>query len=67
MLLCAVACHRLISTDYPDYSEYIDKYAIEEMSDYQRRIDAIDANEELSELFDELENEDDENDESTED
>ena len=55
----------LISTDYPDYSEYMDKYAIEEMSDNRRWIDAIDDNEELSELFDELEN-DDENDESDE-
>jgi hypothetical protein len=56
----------LISTDYPDYSEYIDKYAIEEMSDNRRWIDAIDDNDELSELFDELENEDDENDGSSE-
>ena len=56
----------LISTDYPDYSEYIDKYAIEEMIDNRRWIDAIDDNAELSELFDELENEDDENDESNE-
>ena len=56
----------LISTDYPDYSEHIDKYAIEEMSEYRHWIDAIDDNEELSELFDELENEDDENDESGE-
>ena len=47
----------LISTDYPDYSEYIGKYAIAEMSEYRRWIDAIDDNEELSELFDELENE----------
>jgi hypothetical protein len=54
----------LISTDYPDYSEYIEKYAIEEMSENRRWIDAIDDNEELSELFDGLENEDDENDES---
>jgi hypothetical protein len=53
----------LISTDYPDYSEYIDKYAIEEMSDNRRWIDAIDDNAELSDLFDELENEDDESDE----
>lgn len=56
----------LISTDYPDYSGYIDKYAVEEMSDNRRWIDAIDDNAELSELFDELENEDDENDESNE-
>lgn len=56
----------LISTDYPDYSEYIDKYAIEEMSDNRRWIDAIEGDDELSELFDELENEDDENDESDE-
>ena len=43
-----------------------DKYAVEEMSDNRRWIDAIDDNAELSELFDELENEDDENDESVE-
>ncbi|MBR2388236.1 MAG: hypothetical protein IKB02_05655 [Clostridia bacterium] len=53
----------LVSTDYPDYSEYIDKYAIEEMSEKRRWIDAIDDNEELTALFDELENESDENDE----
>jgi hypothetical protein len=46
----------LISTNYPDYSEYIDKYAIEEMSEHRRFIDAIDDNEELTALFDELEN-----------
>jgi hypothetical protein len=51
----------LISTDYPDYSEYIDKYAIKEMSDNRRWIDAIDDNEELSKLFDDLENEDENN------
>jgi hypothetical protein len=51
----------LISTDYPNYSEYIDKYAIEEMSDNRRWIAAIEDDDELSELFDELENEDDEN------
>lgn len=45
----------LISTDYPDYSEHIDKYAIEEMCDNRRWIDAIDDNAELSELFDRLE------------
>ena len=53
----------LISTDYPDYSEYIDKYAIEEMSDNRHWVDAIEDNDELNELFDELENEDDESDE----
>lgn len=57
----------LVSTDYPDYSEYIDKYAIEEMNDNRREIDTIDGNEELTKLFDELENEDDENGESNED
>ena len=50
----------LISTDYPDYSEFIDKYVIEEMSDNRRWIDEIDGNEELSELFDELERDEDE-------
>ena len=56
----------LISTDYPDYSEYIDKYAIEEMGDNRRWVDAIEDDDELSALFDELENDDDENDESGE-
>lgn len=56
----------LISTDYPNYSEYINRYAIEEMSENRHWIDAIDDNEKLSELFDELENDDDENGESSE-
>lgn len=55
----------LISTDYPDYSEYIDEYAIEEMSDNRYYIDSIESDDELSALFDELE-QDDENDESNE-
>lgn len=46
----------LVSTDYPDYSDYLDKYAIEEMSENRRWIDAIDGEEELTALFDELEN-----------
>lgn len=45
----------LISTDYPNYSKYIDKYAVEEMSDNRRWIDAIEDDDELSALFDDLE------------
>lgn len=46
----------LVSTDYPDYSDHLDHYAIERMSTHRNEVDTIDRNEELSELFDELEN-----------
>jgi hypothetical protein len=45
----------LVSTNYPDYSAYNDKYAIEEMSDNRSWVDTIDNDPELSALFDELE------------
>ena len=48
----------LVSSDYRDYSEYIDRYAVEEMAENRHYIDTIDDNEELAELFDELENDD---------
>lgn len=45
----------LVSSDYKDYSTYLDRYAIEAMSENRRYIDTIDDNEELFALFDELE------------
>lgn len=45
----------LISTDYPDYSDKLDGYAVQEMSDSRHWIDAIDDSDELTELFDKLE------------
>ena len=45
----------LVSSDYKDYSAYLDSYAIEEMSENRRYIDGIEDNPELSALFDELE------------
>ena len=46
----------LISTDYPDYSDKLDSYAVEEMVENRYYIDTIDKDSELSELFNELEN-----------
>ena len=45
----------LVSTDYPDYTAYLDHYAVEEMSECRQWIDSIDDNDELSALFDKLE------------
>lgn len=45
----------LCSTDYPDYSDHIDTYAIEAMLENRDEIDSIDNDETLSELFDALE------------
>ena len=45
----------LVSTDYPDYSDYLDEYAINEMLENRSWIDTIEDNEELNALFDELE------------
>lgn len=49
-------CGNLVSTDYPDYSDMLDEYIIDDMLENRRWIDTIDENPELSELFDELEN-----------
>lgn len=46
----------LVSSNYKDYSDHLDHYAIEAMEENRNDIYAIDENEELSELFDELEN-----------
>lgn len=45
----------LVSTDYPDYTAYLDHYAVEEMGECRQWIDTIDSDNELSALFDELE------------
>lgn len=54
----------LVSTDYPDYSDMLDEYIIDDMLENRRWIDTIDENPELSELFDELENAEEQNDEN---
>lgn len=46
----------LISTDYPDYSDYMDKDAIKAMEQNRGYIDTINNTLELCALFDELEN-----------
>ena len=48
----------LVSSDYIDYSDKLDKYVIEEMHENRQYIDSIENDEELSALFDELEMED---------
>lgn len=45
----------LISSDYKDYSDKLDEYAIEEMSENRNYIDSIENDDTLAELFDELE------------
>jgi hypothetical protein len=45
----------LVSTNYPDYSDKLDRYAVEDMLENRVYIDAIDDNEKLAALFDELE------------
>ena len=50
----------LISTDYKDYSDRLDEYAVKEMSEHREYIDTIANDEVLTELFDELERENDE-------
>lgn len=50
----------LVSTNYPDYSDYLCENTIEDMVENRDEIDAIDENSGLSELFDELENLEDE-------
>lgn len=50
----------LVSSDYKDYSAYLDHYAIEDMSNNRRWVDSIEDDEELSALFDELEEDEEE-------
>lgn len=49
----------LVSADYKDYSDKLDDYAVEEMSENRRHIYSIEDNDELSAMFDELEETDD--------
>lgn len=46
----------LVSADYKDYTGYLDKYAIEAISENRHYIDCIEQSDELAALFDELEN-----------
>lgn len=46
----------LVSADYKNYTGYLDKYAIEAMSENRRYIDSIEQSDKLAALFDELEN-----------
>ena len=50
----------LVSSDYKDYSAYLDNYAIEAMRENRSYIDSIDDNEKLTALFDELEQDENE-------
>ena len=50
----------LVSSDYKDYSAYLDRYAIEAMSENRNYIYSINNDEELTALFDELEQEENE-------
>lgn len=45
----------LVSSNYKDYSDKLDEYAIEEMSENRNYIDSIENDDILSGLFDELE------------
>lgn len=45
----------LVSSDYKDYSEHLDHYAIEEMLENRQYIYTIENDDELNALFDELE------------
>lgn len=45
----------LVSADYKDYSDHLDKWTIDSMSDNRDEIDTINGNVELSALFDALE------------
>lgn len=45
----------LVSSDYKDYTDKLDTYAIEDMSENRHWIDSIEDDEELTALFDELE------------
>lgn len=50
----------LVSSDYKDYSDKLDEYAVEEMSENRNYIDSIENDDTLSNLFDELEEEEEE-------
>lgn len=44
-----------VSSDYKDYSDKLDHWAVESMAENRRYIDSIDDNDELAALFDALE------------
>jgi hypothetical protein len=48
----------LVSSNYKDYTGFIDKYAIESMLENRSYIDTIDSDDELCAMFDELEEDD---------
>lgn len=48
-------CGNLISTNYKDYSNHLDKWAVEAMSECRAYVDAIESEDKLKTLFDELE------------
>ena len=50
-----------VSTDYKDYSAYLDENTVQEMSDYRNQIYSIDDDCDIAELFDELEQDEEEN------
>lgn len=50
-----------VSTNYKDYTGYLDEYVIEAMSENRYYIDSIENDEELSKLFDKLEEENESN------
>ncbi len=54
----------LVSSDFIDYSDKLDEYAVQEMSNNRRWIDSIEDSDELSALFDELEQDEEENEEA---
>ena len=45
----------LVSSDYKDYSDKLDHYAVEEMSENRHYIESIESDGDLAALFDELE------------
>lgn len=49
----------LMSSDYLDYSDRLDKYFVDDLLENRGRVYSIDDNDELSALFDELEAEED--------
>ena len=51
----------LVSTNYKDYSDKLDEWAIEEMSENRNYIDSIENDDTLASLFDELEETEEEN------
>ena len=49
----------LVSSNYRDYSDYLDENTVEELEKEYYRLDTITDNDELNELFEELENAED--------